>query len=68
MPDLIIWDEPFQGLDDKMIYKVNEWLENHMRPDQTLIMVTHHEEEIPDIVTKRFRLAAGGVQADENKE
>ncbi|KAG0946698.1 hypothetical protein G6F57_004512 [Rhizopus arrhizus] len=65
MPELIIWDEPFQGLDDKMIYKVNEWLENHMRSDQTLIMVTHHEEEIPDIVTKRFKLASGGVQADE---
>ncbi|KAI9262519.1 P-loop containing nucleoside triphosphate hydrolase protein [Helicostylum pulchrum] len=63
MPDLIIWDEPFQGLDDTMIRNVNVWLEKHMRPDQTLIMVTHHEEEIPRAVTKRFKLGAGGVQA-----
>ncbi|CAO3697290.1 unnamed protein product [Rhizopus stolonifer] len=63
MPELIIWDEPFQGLDDKMIHNVNEWLENHMRSDQTLIMVTHHEEEIPDAVTKQFKLKAGGFQA-----
>ncbi|GAN02967.1 molybdenum transport ATP-binding protein [Mucor ambiguus] len=63
MPDLIIWDEPFQGLDDTMIHNVNGWLEEHMRPDQTLIMVTHHEEEIPSAVSKRFKLGPGGVQA-----
>ncbi|KAG0168023.1 hypothetical protein DFQ28_005906 [Apophysomyces sp. BC1034] len=60
MPDLVVWDEPFQGLDDKMIKNVNRWLEDHMRPEQTLIMVTHHEEEIPRAITKRFKLAAGG--------
>lgn len=64
MPDLIIWDEPFQGLDDSMIQNVNGWLEQHMRPDQTLIMVTHHEEEIPRAVSKRFKLGPGGVQAN----
>ncbi|CEP12230.1 hypothetical protein [Parasitella parasitica] len=64
MPNLIIWDEPFQGLDDTMIHNVNEWLEQHMRPDQTLIMVTHHEEEIPRAVNKRFKLGPGGVQVN----
>jgi molybdate transport system ATP-binding protein len=64
MPDLIIWDEPFQGLDDKMINNVNGWLEKHMTPDQTLIMVTHHVEEIPRTVSKRFKLGPGGVQAN----
>ncbi|KAI9484196.1 MAG: P-loop containing nucleoside triphosphate hydrolase protein [Benjaminiella poitrasii] len=62
MPELMIWDEPFQGLDDKMIDKVNDWLDKHMKPEQTLIMVTHHEEEIPTAVTRRFKLGAGGVQ------
>lgn len=60
MPELIIWDEPFQGLDDTMITKVNRWLEQHMRSDQTLIMVTHHEEEIPRSITKRFQLGLDG--------
>ncbi|KAI9030095.1 P-loop containing nucleoside triphosphate hydrolase protein [Phycomyces nitens] len=64
-PELIIWDEPFQGLDLGMIHKVNTWLENHMGPEQTLIMVTHHEEEIPRAVTRRFKLGAGGVDANE---
>lgn len=65
MPDLVIWDEPFQGLDGTMIKNVNRWLEEHMRPDQSLILVTHHEEEIPRAVTKRFKLGAGGVVASE---
>lgn len=64
MPDLIIWDEPFQGLDVDMIKSVNQWLEDHMRPEQSLILVTHHEEEIPRAVTKRFHLGPGGVDAN----
>jgi molybdate transport system ATP-binding protein len=55
-PSLLIWDEPFQGLDDRMIGQVTSWLENHMRPDQTLIIVTHHEEEIPRAVNQRYIL------------
>ncbi|CAO3658171.1 unnamed protein product [Umbelopsis vinacea] len=55
-PSLLIWDEPFQGLDEKMIGSVTGWLENHMRPDQTLIVVTHHEEEIPHAVNQRYML------------
>ncbi|CAO3621802.1 unnamed protein product [Cunninghamella echinulata] len=55
-PPLIIWDEPFQGLDIDMIGKVTTWLENYMKKDQTLILVTHHEDEIPRVVTKRFHL------------
>ncbi|KAI8142822.1 P-loop containing nucleoside triphosphate hydrolase protein [Fennellomyces sp. T-0311] len=64
MPELIIWDEPFQGLDDGMIKKINKWLEDHMRPDQSLIVVTHHEEELPRAITKRFKLGPGGVAAN----
>ncbi|KAI8988350.1 P-loop containing nucleoside triphosphate hydrolase protein [Mycotypha africana] len=64
MPELIIWDEPFQSLDSHMIRNVHTWLEDHMRPDQTLIMVTHHEQEIPRAVTKRFELTSDGLQAN----
>ncbi|CAO3636697.1 unnamed protein product [Cunninghamella blakesleeana] len=63
-PPLIIWDEPFQGLDVNMITKVTDWLENYMKKDQTFILVTHHEDEIPRVVTKRFHLGPGGVDAN----
>ncbi|KAI8994718.1 P-loop containing nucleoside triphosphate hydrolase protein [Pilobolus umbonatus] len=62
MPDLVIWDEPFQGLDESKIQDVNTWLEQHMEPDQTLIMVTHHEEEIPRAINKKLKLGFNGVQ------
>ncbi|KAI8069691.1 P-loop containing nucleoside triphosphate hydrolase protein [Gongronella butleri] len=62
MPPLIIWDEPFQGLDTAMIDKVNGWMEKHMKADQTMILVTHHEDEIPRAVTRRFMLNDKGKQ------
>ncbi|KAK9767153.1 hypothetical protein K7432_003276 [Basidiobolus ranarum] len=59
-PPLLVWDEPFQGLDDGMIETVNRWLVNHMSPEQTLILVTHHQEEIPSSVENTFSLTAEG--------
>ncbi|KAI8332503.1 P-loop containing nucleoside triphosphate hydrolase protein [Chlamydoabsidia padenii] len=59
-PPLLIWDEPFQGLDHTMILAVNKWLETYLQSDQTLILVTHHEDEIPRAVTRRFHLGPHG--------
>jgi molybdate transport system ATP-binding protein len=60
-PPLLIWDEPYQGLDGGMISAVNNWLETYLRDDQTLILVTHHEDEIPRAVTRRFHLGPHGA-------
>ncbi|ORY04585.1 P-loop containing nucleoside triphosphate hydrolase protein [Basidiobolus meristosporus CBS 931.73] len=62
-PPLLVWDEPFQGLDEDMIEAVNNWLINHISPEQTLILVTHHQEEIPSSVQNTYTLTAeGGTQ------
>ncbi|KXS11261.1 P-loop containing nucleoside triphosphate hydrolase protein [Gonapodya prolifera JEL478] len=60
-PELIIWDEPFQGLDPSLVSLVNKWIERHLREDQTLIFVTHSEEEMPAVVDRRLRLDQGMV-------
>lgn len=60
-PPLLILDEPFQGLDDGSIERARVWLDCHLRPDQTLIFVSHHPGEIPNTVTRRLRLCAGQV-------
>jgi molybdate transport system ATP-binding protein len=60
-PPLLILDEPFQGLDDESIERARSWLDDRLRPDQTLIFVTHHAREIPRCVTRRLRLCAGQV-------
>jgi molybdate transport system ATP-binding protein len=58
-PELLILDEPFQGLDHSTIEHARTWLDAHLRPVQTLVMVTHHPEELPRSVTRVLQLREG---------
>ena len=58
---LLILDEPFQGLDRQRMERARDWLDAHLRPDQTLIVVTHDPAEIPQSVTRWLRLDGGRV-------
>jgi molybdate transport system ATP-binding protein len=60
-PELLILDEPFQGLDRPAAEHARRWLDANLGVDQTLIFVTHHPEEIPASVTRFLRLDAGRV-------
>lgn len=55
-PDLLILDEPLHGLDIANKQKVKTIIEKFSDSGKTLIYVTHYEEEIPDVVTKRLVL------------
>jgi molybdate transport system ATP-binding protein len=58
-PELLLLDEPFQGLDTPAIVKARSWLDRNLAPDQTLIFVSHDPAEIPRCVTKRMNLEMG---------
>lgn len=60
-PPLLILDEPFQGLDRATAEKARDWLDRNLAPDQALLFVSHHDEEIPRSVTHRLRLSEGRV-------
>ena len=60
-PPLLILDEPFQGLDRRSIQLLREWLDTQLRPEQTLIFVSHNEEEIPRSIGRRLRLHEGKI-------
>jgi molybdate transport system ATP-binding protein len=60
-PPLVILDEPFQGLDRAAVARCRDWLDRNLSPDQTLLFVSHHAEEIPASVTRRLRLDGGRV-------
>ncbi len=60
-PPLLILDEPFQAIDTRLTARVRDWLDHRLGPDQTLLFVSHHIEEIPRTVDRRLRLAAGRV-------
>ena len=56
-PDLLILDEPFHGLDHENSEMVKGIITDFCaRPEKTLIMVSHYEEELPPCIDKRMTL------------
>ena len=55
-PPLLVLDEPFQGLDERLVQQGRRWLEERLRPEQTLIFVSHDRTEIPRTVNRFLRL------------
>lgn len=56
-PELLILDEPLHGLDTYNRRRVKKIIEAFCRRrDKTMIMVTHYEEELPDVITDRLYL------------
>ena len=56
-PDLLILDEPFQGLDPALRSRAAAIIKAFCsRRNKTLIFVTHYIEEIPDVVTNTLQL------------
>jgi molybdate transport system ATP-binding protein len=60
-PQLLILDEPFQGMDTTMIARARQWLDEQLSAEQTLLFVSHYEDEIPQTVSRWLRLAHGAV-------
>jgi molybdate transport system ATP-binding protein len=60
-PLLLILDEPFQALDAALIRRAHDYFDKRLRPEQTLLFVTHYAEEIPHTVNRRLRLEEGRV-------
>ncbi len=63
-PPLLVLDEPFQALDADMIRKARDYLDTRVRPDQTLLFVTHYAAEIPRTVNHWLRLEEGRPSRD----
>lgn len=56
-PELLILDEPLHGLDDNHRDRVRNIIKQYCdNPENTLIMVSHYEEELPSCVNKRLLL------------
>ena len=66
-PPVLILDEPFQGMDRPTMERARDWLDRHLLPDQTLIVVTHDDAEIPKTVTRRLRLDRGKISQESGR-
>ncbi len=60
-PELLILDEPYQGLDMSTIQRCNQVLNDYLDYEHTLIFTSHYEEEIPDCINKFLHLANGKI-------
>jgi molybdate transport system ATP-binding protein len=64
-PPLLILDEPFQGLDRATMVRARDWLDRELGPEQAVLFVTHHSEEVPRTVSRRLRLDRGRASESE---
>jgi molybdate transport system ATP-binding protein len=62
-PELLILDEPYQGMDDEMIKIARKYLATQISDNQALVMVTHfiEEEAAGDRWTRAIKLSAEGT-------
>ncbi|HEY9049852.1 MAG TPA: ATP-binding cassette domain-containing protein [Ohtaekwangia sp.] len=56
--ELLLLDEPFQFLDTRTKERVNDYLQEHLHPETTLVLITHYERDIARWT--RHRLHIGG--------
>jgi molybdate transport system ATP-binding protein len=62
-PELFILDEPFQGFDESHSNFLRDWLDQNLQSDQTLIFVSHHDNELPRTISHRIRLRDGQIES-----
>ncbi len=67
-PDILVLDEPTDGLDVKASFQYMEILSNLIQSGKTAILVTHHIHEIPRQITRLVFLKTGKVTADGHKK
>ena len=61
MPDIIILDEVFNGLDAAFRRRFNDLLDRFTAAGGTCIVIAHHQEDVPAFVTHRLSLRAGRI-------
>ncbi|GAA6061688.1 hypothetical protein JCM10212_005980 [Sporobolomyces blumeae] len=61
-PPLLVLDEPFSGMDKETIDLVKRYLDRELDKDQSVILISHFEEEIPDSIDRRIELEEGRVK------
>ncbi|MEJ7560659.1 MAG: ATP-binding cassette domain-containing protein [Pedobacter sp.] len=65
-PELLILDEPCQGLDQQQTMHFNTLVDDLCKQGTTLIYVGHFEAQLPECIEKRILLESGEVKAVEN--
>lgn len=57
--DLLIFDEPFNGLDDKSTEKMRNLMKELKKKNKIVIISTHIKEDIDNLIDELYRIDAG---------
>lgn len=60
-PDIIILDEPFNGLDDKSVESLRDILKELKKQNKTILIATHIKEDIEILCDEVYRLDSGRI-------
>ncbi len=63
-PAVLLLDEPFAGLSPEARRALRETLARQRGEGTTLVLVSHHEDELAGVVDRRARMAAGRFTVD----
>lgn len=58
-PDIMIFDEPFNGLDDESTTKIRKILLNKKNEGKLILIATHIKEDLDNLCDKIYRLDSG---------
>lgn len=61
-PDVLILDEPFNGLDDKSASKIRTLLLEEKKKGKTIILATHIKEDINTLCDVVYKIDDGSIQ------
>lgn len=60
-PKLLVLDEPFGFMDDIMIVRAKQYIDEEVPGTQAVVMISHHDEEVPSSVNRQLLLSDGRV-------
>ena len=61
-PQLLILDEPFNGMDPQSIQSITDLITKLMRQQMRVILITHRREEIVPLISHVMLLSANGIE------
>ncbi len=67
-PDIMIFDEPFNGIEEKTVYKLMEYLKQEKSKGKLIILSTHIKEDLNQIADKIYYLDSGTIYEENSIE
>lgn len=60
-PQVIILDEPFNGIEDKTALKLREFLKKEKKKGKLIIIATHIKEDVDELVDELYKFDEGQI-------